>query len=280
MTDSTKRAPRKIFPGKWATLTAGGAALGMAVAGVTHAGTATGDVTGNPTAPIEKLWLAQTEGGEGGEGGMASAASPEMAYLGNLSLLEGHMKGAVMLYARGLSDEAVGLAGHPEAEIMDTIREDMAARSAQDFTPKLEAVGSAMAEGAPLEDVQAAMNTLSEAIGAARGMSEADAELRMDEIVDLVRAAADEYESSIENGAVTDQIAFYEARGFIEVARDRAAGLTADPEVSGISEQVIDALAAMDGAFDPMSAGSSPQDAVSIIRGAAAKIELLGYKLR
>ncbi len=66
-------------------------------------------------------------------------ASPEVAYLAKLAIVEGHLIAARDLYRKGLVDEAVGLSWHPEAEMMDDVRADLAAHRVPDVTPAMAA---------------------------------------------------------------------------------------------------------------------------------------------
>lgn len=85
-------------------------------------------------------------------------ATPDVAYLTRLALIEGHMIAATTLYAPGMTDEAVGLAGDPKAEMIGEVRETLATRRAQDFSDALKAVGEGMAEGTGQAQVIAAQD--------------------------------------------------------------------------------------------------------------------------
>ena len=274
MTRTKETAPRRVRPRTWATLSIAGAALGAAVTGTAAAAP--------PVAPQggEQLWRVQAEGGEAGEGGMVAEAAPELAYLGRLALVEGHIRGAVLLYDAGLRDEAVGLAGHPEAEMMDEVRADLAARGKADFSATLDAVGVAMAEGADTAAVAAALDRLTVAIAAAGEVPDITSRLRADLIVALTRAAAQEYEGSIKDGAVDDLFAYVEAQGFIAVARDQAAMLAADAAAADVAARIDAALAATGSVFGGLETGRPLAGDPGVIFSAAATAELAAYRLK
>ncbi|MCU9848449.1 hypothetical protein OEZ60_10550 [Defluviimonas sp. WL0024] len=88
MVDSS-HSPRRVAPRKWPALTAGAAQA---------AGTQGVDTTGP-----EKLWLAQSQGGESGH---ADETGMAVEILTDLGLVEGHLRADVALYQAGFADQA------------------------------------------------------------------------------------------------------------------------------------------------------------------------------
>jgi hypothetical protein len=277
------RQPRKVTPHLWTTLAAASATACL----VTGAPVGAAGFTSKQTQAAFGLTLPMTptliaaEGGEGGESGAMAGVSPDIAYLTRLALVEGHIKAAVLLYAKGMTDDAVGLSGHPEAEMMDEVRETLGERGAVDFTPQLEAVGYLMADGAPQSDVDAAMSDLAAAIADAAQTANLSEKTQIDALVALMRAAAGEYAGSIEDGAVADPMAYHEAYGFIEVARSAAEHLKAadDPKVAEAAEKTLISLTKTAPAFGDITSTDLFAGDPSILYGVAAEIELAGLKV-
>ena len=232
----------------------------------------TAKALGGPLGSQARLWLAQAEGGEGGEAGAVADAPADLAFLARLHIVEGHLRGAVALYHDGFVDEAIGVAYHPEAEMMDQVREDLAARGLADFSGYLAAIGAAMEAAAPVETVDVAMAKLAEAIKAAAAPDHRAKRLRADALVLLLRAAASDYATAVATRDAIDLVPFAEARGFVITARDRATELAseADPEVAAAGQKMVTALADAESLFQGTPTAGDP----SILLATAARIEL------
>lgn len=265
--------PRAARPRLWRSLALAGAAasLGLPAPALAYAA---------PISADAKLWLVAGEGGEGGEGGEAGAVEglpSDAAYLARLAIVEGHLLAAATLYAKGQTDEAVALSYHPEAEMMEEVRAQLAAHGAADITPAMMAFSAALEAGAPQAEVDTALAAVSAAIAAAGGGEAAAGRTRLDAIVALLQAAADEYAGSIEGGQVTDPLAFHEAQAFVVIARIRAAALATEPEPKAATAagRALDALATADEAFGDIMAADLVARDPAILLGVAARVELL-----
>ena len=117
--------------------------------------------------PDATIWMV-AEGGEGGEAGAVADATADVAYLGRLAIVEAHLQAARDLYAKGQVDDAIGLSYHPEAEMMDQVRQDLIAHHVADITPAMTAFSQTLEAGADLPQVDAALAAVSAAIRAAR----------------------------------------------------------------------------------------------------------------
>lgn len=273
MTDSSVR--RVVGPRLWRGLALAGAAAGLAAAQPALAEVSFG--SGGGAVP-ERIWLAQAEGGEGGESGAVAEASPEAGYLARLLIVEGHLLAAVTLYGQGQVDDAVGLSGHPEAEMMDEVREALATHGAADFSDAMARLTEVMAAGAPLAEVQAALAEVRGGIAAAAEGAQAKA--RFGALVALLRAAGVEYQGSIEGGTVADLITWNEALGFVQAGQPVAAALAADadPVVAKAGAKAVAALAEAAALFGDGAAPVAGDPAV--LAGAAASIELAAYPVK
>jgi hypothetical protein len=229
------------------------------------------------------MWMAQanTEGGEGGEAGAVATAAPDVAYLARLSLVDGHMRAAVLLYSKGMVDEAVGLSGHPEAEMMDEVRAGLAQHGATDFTPQLEELGTLMAEAAPQMSVNTAMSNLTAAIDAAAQAAHAPDRTQFQAITELVRAAAVEYQGSIEDGQIVDPLAYHESFGFIQVARDEVERLAngSDEGATIAARKILTSLDKTGAAFGDIMQNPPFVGDPSILYGVAAETELASLRV-
>jgi hypothetical protein len=294
----TDRSPRPTDPRRWRSLALAGATAGLAAASPVMGG-ALPSQSGAVAAGDAQIWLAagegmegddasattpiaSTEGGEGGEAGAVADAAPEVAYLAQLSIVEGHLFGAAELYRRGQTDDAIGLSYHPEAEMMDEVRTRLAAHGAGDISPSMAAFSATMEAGATPEAVNAALADVSAAIAAAMAQEKDAYRTRMDALVALLKGAADEYAGSIEDGQVADVMAWHEAHGFITVARHLAEGLAAeqDPAVAKAGTRSLAALAGADEAFGDVTAAELHVGDPAILMAVAAKVELIASSVR
>lgn len=261
--------PRAVTPRRWS-----GLAAGSMIALATAPALAQGLPITAPASQGGWLWLAQAEGGEGGEAGAVEGANPDVAYLAQLAIVEGHLVAALDLYRKGMVDEAVGLSYHPEAEMMDVVRESLVAHGMPDVTPAMTAFSAVMEAGAPLPEVEAALAAAQAAFAAAAAPEADEVKVRADALVLVVRAAAHEYEESTEGGVVGDVMAYHEAHAFIDVARALATALAADPAAKAQSEKVLVALDGAAEAFGDMTGTALEAKDPAILMAVAAKVEL------
>lgn len=226
-----------------------------------------------------QLWTV-AEGGEGGEAGAVAEASPDVAYLGQLGIVEGHLLAARDLYAKGQTDDAIGLSYHPEAEMMDAVRESLTAHGAADITPAMQAFSASMEAGAALDEVEAKLADLRAVIAKAEAVKPASPRVRFDTAVVLLKAAAAEYAGSIEGGKVTDVMAYHEAHAFVQTAGARLAELSTDAAAKSAAEKALAALPASDEAFGDMSGAELLAGDPAILAALAARAELYASAVR
>ena len=269
------RTPRPTQPRRWTTL---------AVASVTLAAApAFADLRSAPitlTNPDARMWLAE-QGGEAGEAGTTANASTDAAYLAKIGVVEGHMLAARDLYALGQKVDAVALSTRPQEEgtLADLVRE-ITDHGAADPSATIAAFTAAMAKDASLAEVDAELTAVAEAFAAAAAVEADEVRARFDAVVLLLKAAADEYSASIENGAVADVMGWHEAHSFVALARQRLTDLAALPLSAAASAKASTALTEADAAFgDPTSATPFAGDP-QILLGIAAKVELIASLVR
>jgi hypothetical protein len=269
---------RPTQPRLWRTLALASATVTLATM-PTHAQ--------NPVAPFANapaqnatLWLAQAEGGEGGEAGAVANATPAVAYLARLAIVEGHLRAALDLYRKGLVDEAVGLSYHPEAEMMDDVRADLAAHGAADITPAMSAFSATLETAAPLSEVEAALAAVHAAITAAMAPQGDDLRVRFDTVTAVLRAAASEYASSTEGGSVGDEMAYHESHAFIATARSLATDLASLPAAKAAADRALAAMSEADSAFGDMALTTYQVRDPAILLAVAARVELIASTVR
>ena len=275
------RQPRPAQPRRWTSSLAVGATITLAAMPALAA-------TANRPAPISlatpdtQVWLAQAEGGEGGEAGATADLSPDIAYLTQLALVEGHLRAAALLYEKGQPDEAIGLSYHPEAEMMDEVRANLAAHGAADITPAMTAMSQAMEAGADLATVTARLGDLHALIAAATAPEDEKVRTRFDAIVALTKAAAHEYEESLGTDAVEDVMAWHEAWAFLQIARDLATALSAlpDAKAAAAGAKIVTALDAAAPAFGDLMAATPLVGDPGILLAVAGRVELAASQVR
>lgn len=267
----TTQTTRPTYPRRWNSLVLTTAALGLApMADLAYA-----------QVPVQdaQIWRV-AEGGEGGEAGAVADASADVAYLAQLAIVEGHLRAARDLYAKGAVDEAIGLSYHPEAEMMDVVRETLVAHNAPDITPAMTAFSQRMEAGAPLAEVEAALTQVRAAISTATASDAGNLRLRFDAIVLLVKAAAHEYAESIAEGAVSDVMAYHESHAFVETAGLWLAELAKAEPAKAAAEKAIAVLAGAADAYGDMSGMELQARDPAILAAVAARVELTASQVR
>jgi len=224
-----------------------------------------------------QIWTV-AEGGEGGEAGAVANATADVAYLGQLGIVEGHMRAARDLYAKGQVDEAIGLSYHPEAEMMDAVRETLTAHNVPDITLAMTEFSQKMEAGAPLAEVEAALVAVQQAIDVAMAAKADDTRVRFDAVVLLLSAAAHEYSGSIENGAVSDSMAYLESYEFIATAKDWLTELAAVN--AKVADKALSALAATADAYGDINGANLKAGDPAVLAGVAAQVELYVSQVR
>lgn len=211
------------------------------------------------------------ESGEAGEAGLVPEDDPDAAFATRLALVDAHLRAAIEAEAAGLSDQSIALAAHPEAEVMEELREDLASRSGTDFSDQLDAFAQMMGTGASETDIQAAYGAVAAPLSQAFDALPASA--RFDALHRIVLGAAEEQEHGLEDGQ--GEAAALETRGFLATARfiaDRL-GQDADATVAEAGAEAASALSEAEGQL------AEVPDDTTILRAAAAQVELAGLQI-
>ena len=257
--------PRQVTPRQW---------TGLVLAVSAFGGMAEAQSTASADPQTSDVLLAQAQGGEGGEAGAVAGVDPETAYLVRIAIVEGHLLAAEALYEKGMVDDAIGLSYHPEAEMMDEVREGLAAHGAADFTPLMQTFSTALEDGTDPSPALAAFQA-----AAAEAMAAPDAAARFRVAVAVLKASAAEYSSSIEGGEVTDALAYHEAQAFVAVSKSMLEPLADDPTLGTLATRAIAAMEPAAAAFGVANGDFIANDP-AILLGVAARVELLASQVR
>ncbi len=295
------RTPRSTQPRRWTSLTLAGAGVTLAASASFAQGLpivphvtlpsprvvrvqAEGGESGEAGAGAGKTTAAPSagEGGEGGESGATQGAASDVAYLAQLSIVEGHMVAAVKLYEKGLTDDAVALSYHPEAEMMDVVREALKHHGVADITPAMTALSEAMAQGAAPDAVRARLADVHAAIAAGRAVEADEVKTRFEALVVLVKTAVSEYQGSIQDGKIQEPMAWHEAWAFLAVARDLAAELAALPDQAAqkAAARIAEALAGAEPVFGDIDAAEMQVGDAGALSAMAGRVELAASQVR
>ncbi len=269
----------------WRSLALGAAVTLVAAPSLAGSGFASGGVDASSAVDIARdmgaqLWTVQAEGGEAGEAGLIEGATDDAAYLAQLTIVEGHLIAAAALFANGQTDAAIELSNHPEAEMMDDMRAQLAIHKATDFTPLMKAFSAAMESSAPIDAVNAALADFRSSVAMAKADEAAELKARVEALVVVVKAAAEEYAGSIEGGVVTNVMAFHEAHAFLTLAREEAANLQTQELTEAASGRILEALTASDEAFGDLAVLQPVAQDPAILHAVAARVELIGASVR
>ncbi len=234
----------------------------------------------------EPAYLVIAEGGEGGEGGEGKAgslATGNVAYLSQLELIRGHLLVGVALYQEGHQDAAKTHMKHPSAELYASLVPVLEQRSAPDFSKELEALASAVEQGADEDEVNAAYQDVLRAIDAAAekasSVSLADG---LQVILQLVRTAAEEYAIGVKDGKLVEPHEYQDAYGFVQAARQMLDGLdpTGQDKAAEAIAETERQLISLDAAWPELMPSGDIATEPSLLYGAAARIEIAALSVK
>ncbi|EYD78135.1 hypothetical protein Rumeso_00266 [Rubellimicrobium mesophilum DSM 19309] len=225
------------------------------------------------------------EAGEAGESGAMASENPSVAILGALGLIEGHLRMGHELAQAGSADGAATHTGHPRGEVYETLEPLLEAQGLPGFEEELETLENAQIGGGTPEEAQAAYDAVLARVNATREAMAATPADQFAALSALLQAAAREYASGIQGGAVAELEEYQDARGFVAVARDQLQALagSSDAKVADAASDALAALAETDPLFPalvPEDGAAFPGDASEVLYGAAARVELAGLQVR
>ena len=146
-------------------------------------------------------------------------AFDEKSYLTNLALAQGHLFVGLTLYRQGASDHAKTHMKHPEDELYTDLLPAFNEKGIKGFDASLKILTLAVEYDSAQEVVYEAFRLVDSEIERVRKVVEADKKTQMEVITQLLMAAAEEYEVSIQDGLVVDHHEYQDAYGFTQIAR-------------------------------------------------------------
>jgi hypothetical protein len=127
--------------------------------------------------------------------------------------------------------------------------------------------------------VQAALMAFQAAVDGAINAEAPDAKRRFMVAGAVLKAAAAEYTGSIENGVVTDILAYNEAQAFVDVAREMIQLAGGDAKLDALVTRALAAIEPADEAFGMVDSVFTANDP-AILLAVAARVELIGSQVR
>jgi hypothetical protein len=177
----------------------------------------------------------------------------DVAYLGQLGLVRGHLLVGIELYRRGAFEAARSHMKHPSDELYSGLVPAFAARGTTGFASELQRL-AVLVEGAGTRtDIEAAYTTLLAAMArneaAVRTTPAWTPGLELRVVAYLVRTAGDEYEEGVQDGRVVTPHEYQDAYGFVQVAQGLIDGLHAEGRAADAAARARAALARLAGAW-------------------------------
>ena len=218
----------------------------------------------------------------GGEGeGLADDVDPatdDVAFLGQLGQIRGHLLVGIELFRAGHLDHARTHMKHPEDELYSALKPAFTARGIAAFDSELSDLAEGVNQDKDAADVEAAYETLLEQITRAETEVAASPQQKLLVAAALVRTAGDEYALAVDDtGKLINAHEYQDAFGFVKTAEAIADGIDA-----GDDEALAAAKAEVKSLLEPLYAEAWPSllppDTLSFtasqLFGASARIEL------
>jgi hypothetical protein len=219
------------------------------------------------------------------EGESEGAAGAEAIGFGEaLAQIRGHHLVSLELYEAGDDEGAAVHAGHPIAEILDSVRSELEEHDpavGENLATALEAGADAIAGGKPVGDVAAAFEDAAaatdEALTAVVGDQSEEASYRGSVIAALLTTSAHEYEEAVGDKGVRLLAEFQDGYAFVQEAQRLYEEIASDVEAASTeeAEEVEEAFETLEAALpapDPPAELADPLDVET-----AAK--LIGHEL-
>ncbi len=279
MTQPKPADPRVVQPRLWTGLALAGAALGFASAPL-RADDAAPFIAGGP----ERLWMAQSEGGEGGEGGAAvvDAEGQALSLVAQLGLIEGALRAGSDLALAGQSEAAAAHVADLIKDNYDPAEAALKAAQAPLFEPALTAAISAIVDGKAPDEIGSATDAALAGIAAARAVDAGEPREWFDAILFLTRKAGEEYSKGVKEGKLADAGEYQESWGNALAARALASELvrSADAKVKAAADAAVKSLDEVNAAYGGILGDGPLSGDESLFASAAARIELESYKVK
>ena len=223
------------------------------------------------------------EGGEGeGEGssGATDLATNDLAYLTQLSLIEGHLLVGYELYEAGHTEAASTHMKHPEDELYAALIPAFTARGVNGLEDELKQLSTAVENNESVEVANDAYEALTTAIENAKPHINSSAKEQLKLASELLKVAAEEYGIAVVEGKLKNAHEYQDAFGFTRVAQSIVESVEADNDKVELAKE--NAIMAIDSIMH-LWPGLIPPDELTTeageIYGAAARVELMSAGL-
>jgi hypothetical protein len=256
---------------------------GLGVVAVSSTLTASAAVL-NVKQPSPLLHLAAAAAGEAGESGKTEVtADDQPEFIGDLALIEGHMRVAVALYKKGKLDDALNHVQMPTDELYVSMKAMFEARKTKGFALELQALSKAIKNKSSPANVDALFHKMKTAIVKTRGDGEAvSAHAMTSGVLILLQNAVKDYAAGVINGEVKDAKEYQDAWGLVQAAKAIMADINTQ-ERGEHPEPLAEMDAALSGldALWPDIAGTKKITAdPHMLAVVAAKVELAGLTIK
>jgi hypothetical protein len=219
-----------------------------------------------------------------GAGAAAEVSQEDAAFGSTLWQIRGHHLVSLELYAGAEADLALLHAGHPLDEVLPSVEGEIGERdgdAASTLRETLERAVTAVRDGAPAEEVEAAYDEALDALTGAEAAvigEAASSDAYVGSVVaGLLATAGHEYEEAAPQGEVTNLEEYQDAYGFLLAAKDLYAGIGPGIEESAAheAEEIDEAFGRLEEALPGPQPPDRPAGAEDVEKLAA----VIGHEL-
>ena len=213
-----------------------------------------------------------------------SADAEDIGFGEALAQIRGHHLVSLELYEAGDDKGAAVHAGHPIAEILDSVRSELEEHDpemGEELATALEEGANAIADGASVEEVSAAFGDAAaltdEALAAVVGDAADDAFFKGSVIAALLSTAGHEYEEAVGADGVRLVAEFQDGYAFVREGRRLYEEIAADVEAASAeeAEEIEEAFETLEAALPSPKPTGELADALDVTSAA----ELIGHEL-
>jgi hypothetical protein len=233
------------------------------------------------------------------DGAVATVAPPgeltedHVTFGAFMAQVNGHHQIALELYRAGDEEGAEVHTGHPIAEILDSVKPDVAEQDADlagELETALESAAKVVADGGPAADLSAAITDTKDVVDRAETavVGERTDTYTASVVASLLDTSAHEYEEAVADGKIAEVVEYQDARAFVAQAKALYGDIEDDvakdhpEEAAEIDEDFEKLESALPGANPPASAVIDAEEFEATAKHTAAELQetvgLIGAK--
>ncbi len=239
-----------------------------------------------PVAPAPVAAAVEGEAEAEGEGRQYASMAErlqgdELAYLGQLDLINGHLLVGMNLYQQGAIDAAKSHMKHPGDELYSGLQAAFDSRGLPGFAEQLQALNEAVkhADAQQVDQAYAQLQTAILAHEQAAGQP-TSASVLLQRATHLLRTAADEYALGVVGGKVVNVHEYQDAWGFTNEAKALLQAYTGtDADAQDAIAKVSDLLAGLQSLWPGLTPPKQISGDASKLYGTAARVEFIATGL-